>query len=117
MTGAVRQPKSKKQRNPRQRLRQSPNIPPRRDKETDLIVSIFYFLNKKTMKHVSDSERLTIAALNRRETELKEAREMIKQCNRETEALRVQVASLRESNQILCSQIQYLVSKYARQNA
>lgn len=69
------------------------------------------------MKHVSDSERLTIAALNRRETELKEAREMIQRYSREAEALKVQIASLRESNQILCSQIKYLVSKYAKQNA
>jgi len=68
-------------------------------------------------KHISDSERLTIAALNRRETELKEAKDALKQQQREIEAMKVCISSLKESNQILCSQIQYLVSKYAKQNA
>lgn len=69
------------------------------------------------MKHISDSERLTIAALNRRETELKAAKDMIKQQAREMEALKVRISSLKESNQMLCWQIQFLVSKYAKQNA
>ena len=69
------------------------------------------------MKHISDSERLTIAALNKRETELKEAKEKIRQYQREIEAMNVRIASLRESNQMLCSQLKFLVSKFSKQDA
>jgi len=62
-------------------------------------------------KHVTDSERQTIAALNRKETELKEARDTIEQYKAQLRAMKVYVWELRESNQILSSQVRYLVSK------
>ena len=63
------------------------------------------------MKHISDSERLTIAALNRRETELKQANETIEQYKAQLRAMKTYIWELRESNKILSAQVQYLVSK------
>jgi septal ring factor EnvC (AmiA/AmiB activator) len=42
-------------------------------------------------KHVTDSERQTIAALNRKETELKEARDTIEQYKAQLRAMKVYV--------------------------
>lgn len=63
------------------------------------------------MKHISDSERLTIAALNRRETELKQANETIEEYKAQLRAMKTYIWELRESNKILSAQVQYLVSK------
>lgn len=68
------------------------------------------------MKHVSDSERLTRAILNKKETELYEAKRTINEYKRQLEAMSEHITSLKESNKILCSQVQYLVSKHT-QNA
>ena len=63
------------------------------------------------MKHISDSERLTIAALNRKETELKQAQETIEQYKAQLRAMKTYIWELKESNTILSSQVRYLVSK------
>lgn len=43
------------------------------------------------MKHISDSERLTIAALNRKETELKQAQETIEQYKAQLRAMKTYI--------------------------
>lgn len=62
-------------------------------------------------KHVSDSERLVIATLNRRETELKQARELIDQLKAQLRVQTDHITELRNSNKLLSSQIRYLVHK------
>ena len=52
-------------------------------------------------KHVTDSERLVIAALNRRETELQQTREDLDQLK----------TQLKKANKILCAQVRYLDRK------
>ena len=64
-------------------------------------------------KHISDSERLTIAALNRRETELQEAKNIIKRYEQELKAYKVYIWELKDSNKILSNQVRYLVGKIA----
>ena len=63
------------------------------------------------IKHVTDSERLITAALNRKETQLKEAYEKIENYEAQLRALKEYITELKTSNKILCSQISYLFSK------
>lgn len=62
-------------------------------------------------KHISDSERLTLAMLNKKETELKQARETIEQFKVQLKALSDYITDLKKSNKILASQVNYLVRK------
>lgn len=62
-------------------------------------------------KHISDSERLTLAALNKKEIELKEAKEVIDNCKAQLRAMKSYITELKESNQMLAAQVRYLVSK------
>lgn len=62
------------------------------------------------IKHVTDSERLITAALNRKETQLKEAYEKIDRQEAEIRALTTYITELRNSNKILCNQISNLFS-------
>lgn len=62
-------------------------------------------------RHISDSERLTQAMLNRKETELTEKEREIKNYQAQLRALTAHITELKESNKILCAQIQYLISK------
>ena len=62
-------------------------------------------------KHISDSERLTLAMLNKKETELKQARETIEQFKVQLKALSYYITDLKKSNKILASQVNYLVHK------
>lgn len=62
-------------------------------------------------KHISDSERLTLAMLNKKETELKQARETIEQFKVQLKALSYYITDLKKSNKILASQVNYLVRK------
>ena len=49
-------------------------------------------------KHVTDSERLVIATLNRRETELKQARELIDQLKKQLRVQNDYITELKKSN-------------------
>lgn len=67
-------------------------------------------------RHISDSERLVIAKLNRTETELKQERERSSTYRRELQAMKSYISELKESNKMLAAQVNYLVSKQ-KQNA
>lgn len=62
-------------------------------------------------KHISDSERLTLAMLNKKETELKQTQEELEQLKRQLKAMSGYIWELKESNKMLASQVRYLVSK------
>lgn len=62
-------------------------------------------------RHISDSERIVIAALNKRETELKQARESNERLNAQVKAMAKYITELKESNKMLAAQVRYLVSK------
>lgn len=62
-------------------------------------------------KHVTDSERLVIAALNRRETELKQTREDLDQLKKQLRVMSDYITELKKANKILCAQVRYLDRK------
>ena len=62
-------------------------------------------------KHISDSERLTLAMLNKKETELSEKNRELENYKAQLKAMKIYISELKESNKILCSQVNYLVSK------
>ena len=62
-------------------------------------------------KHISDSERLTIAMLNKKETELKQTREELEQFKKQLKAMSGYITELKDANKMLASQVRYLVSK------
>lgn len=64
------------------------------------------------VRQISDSERLVIAALNKRETELKETKEALENYKKQLKALKWYITELKESNKMLASQLRYLVSKH-----
>ena len=67
-------------------------------------------------RQISDSERLTLAALNKKETELKQERERSATYRRELQAMKSYISELKDSNKILAAQVNYLISKQ-KQNA
>lgn len=62
-------------------------------------------------KHISDWERLTLAMLNKKETELKQTQEELDQLKRQLKAMSGYIWELKESNKMLASQVRYLISK------
>ena len=77
-----------------------------------MIIRLFYFFKNKTMpKHISDSERLTLAMLNKKETELKQTREELEQFKKQLRAMSKYITELKDANKMLASQVRYLVSK------
>lgn len=62
-------------------------------------------------KHITDSERLTLAMLNKKETELKQTREELDQLKKQLKAMNKYITELKDSNKLLASQVRYLVSK------
>lgn len=60
---------------------------------------------------ISDSERLTIAKLNRTETELKQTQEKLRNAYQQLRAMSGYIWELKEANKMLASQVKYLVSK------
>lgn len=60
---------------------------------------------------ISDSERLTIAKLNRTETELKQTQEKLRNTYQQLKAMSGYIWELKEANKMLASQVKYLVSK------
>lgn len=62
-------------------------------------------------KHISDSERLTLAMLNKKETELKQTQEKLSNAYQQLKAMKNYVWELKEANKMLASQVRYLVSK------
>lgn len=62
-------------------------------------------------RHISDSERLTLATLNKKEAELKQERERSATYRRELQAMKSYILELKDSNKILASQVNYLISK------
>ena len=62
-------------------------------------------------KHVTDSERITTATLNRKYMELEEKDKVIKQLTRELEVLKIQLREDKETINTLCKQISYLSIK------
>ena len=62
-------------------------------------------------KHITDSEKITLALLNKKETELKQTREELDQLRRQLKAMSGYITELKESNKHLASQINYLVRK------
>lgn len=67
-------------------------------------------------KHISDSERLVIAALNRKETENKQLQEKLAKAYQQLKAQNQYISELKESNKMLAAQVRYLVHKQ-KQNA
>ena len=62
-------------------------------------------------KHITDSERLTLAMLNKKETELKQAQEEIDQRKRKLKAMSGYITELKDSNKLLASQVNFLIHK------
>lgn len=62
-------------------------------------------------KHITDSERLTLAMLNKKETELKQTREELDQLKKQLKAMSKYITELKDSNKLLASQVRYLVTK------
>ena len=62
-------------------------------------------------RHISDSERLTLAMLNKKETELKQTQEKLSNAYQQLKAMKNYVWELKEANKMLASQVKYLVSK------
>ena len=62
-------------------------------------------------KHITDSERLTLAMLNKKETELKQTREELDQLKKQLRAMSKYITELKDSNKLLASQVRYLVTK------
>ena len=60
---------------------------------------------------ISDSERLTLAMLNKKETELKQTKEELSNAYQQLKAMKSYIWELKESNKMLASQVRYLVSK------
>lgn len=60
---------------------------------------------------ISDSERLTLAMLNKKETELKQTQEKLTNAYQQLEAMKSYIWELKESNKMLAAQVRYLVSK------
>lgn len=60
---------------------------------------------------ISDSERLVIAALNKRELELKQAKETIEQYARQLKVQTQYISELKDANKMLAAQVNYLVHK------
>jgi len=62
-------------------------------------------------RHISDSERLTIAMLNKKETELKQTQEKLSNAYQQLKAMKNYVWELKDANKMLAAQVRYLVSK------
>ena len=62
------------------------------------------------VKHVSNGERLAIASLNRKETELILCKRENENLRKQLKALTSLVSELKASREILCNQINYLVT-------
>lgn len=67
------------------------------------------------MKHIDYSERLTNAKLNKAESELKEAKEIIRSYKKQFEALNIYISDLKQSKQVLTNQVKYLVEKLKKE--
>lgn len=67
------------------------------------------------MKHIDYSERLTNAKLNKAESELKEAKEIIRNYQKQFEALNIYISDLKQSKQVLTNQVRYLVEKLKKE--
>ena len=65
------------------------------------------------MRHLSDSERLTQAALNRKYMELEQCEKEKQNYIQQLKALKVYIWELKESNKILAAQVKYLISKHS----
>ena len=63
------------------------------------------------MKHISDSERLTLASLNKKETELKQVKEELYRARQQAQAMNTYIRELRENNKILANQVRYLAHR------
>lgn len=61
------------------------------------------------MRHISDSERLTQVALNRKYMELAEKNKEIKQLQRENDALKLQIREHKDTINTLCRQVSSLL--------
>ena len=62
-------------------------------------------------KHISDSERLTLAMLNKKETELKQTQDKLTNAYQQLKAMKSYISELEESNKMLAAQVRYLISK------
>ena len=62
-------------------------------------------------RHISDSERLTLAMLNKKETELKQTQEKLSNAYQQLKAMKSYVWELKDANKTLAAQVRYLVSK------
>lgn len=62
-------------------------------------------------RQISDSERLTIAMLNKKETENKELRELLSRAYAQLKAQTQYITELKSSNKTLAAQVNYLVHK------
>lgn len=60
---------------------------------------------------ISDSERLTQATLNKKYMELEEKNREIKEYQAQLRAMKGYITELKDSNKILCNQINYLLLK------
>ena len=62
-------------------------------------------------RHITDSERLTLAQLNKKETENKQLQEKLENAYTQLKVMKDYITELKKSNKLLASQVSYLVAK------
>lgn len=62
-------------------------------------------------KYVSDGERLAIASLNRKETELAETKKQLENLKAQLKAMSGYITELKDANKMLGAQVNYLVHR------
>lgn len=67
------------------------------------------------MKHITMSERITTAKLNKTEQELQQAKEIIRNYQKQLDAIRIYISDLKEGNKILTNQVRYLIEKMQKE--
>ena len=62
-------------------------------------------------RHITDSERLTLAQLNKTETENKHLQEKLENAYTQLRVMKDYITELKDSNKLLASQVRVLVAK------
>lgn len=67
------------------------------------------------MKHITMSERITTAKLNKTEQELQQAKQIIRNYQKQFEALNLYITDLKQNKEILTNQVKHLVEKLKKE--
>ena len=67
------------------------------------------------MKHITMSERITTSKLNKTEQELQQDKQIIRNYQKQFEALNLYITDLKQSKEILTNQVKHLVEKMQKE--